>query len=310
MKIFAPKWQKNFIYARHIHVGPAIKSALEDEIRAMQKSNKDLLCTIATKDKRINLLEGQLKSKEQKYQNDIKNIQRRIGELEHELEYKSNTVAYLTSQIQQNKVKIISSSSDNNMMDCSEIRQGGSYRLTPLPPPPSESPTRRRNYNLRRSATSPSASKAGVIQESSSHQLIPSDYILHNSVPKVNATRFSTRYKQSLSDPARPAAGHSQARRDRELKFASPSKPKPSDYEDFIKISQSQEVIKESTIEPLPPITTRSGRQLREPIKTRSRLLRSNKATANSRGEIETVIMDANLQSPERTFRQIQNSSK
>lgn len=291
-----------------------IKSALEDEIRAIRNANKELSLNLGTKEKRINLLEGQLKSKEQKYHDDLKNVQRRISELENELKNKSNTIAYLTLQIQQNKVKFVSSDSDVNMADYSNQYELGGDRnvikLTPLPPT-SESPTRRRNYNLRRSVTSPSASKAGIIQESSSHQLIASESVLQNSVQKTNSTRFSTRYKQSLTDPARPAAGHSQVRRERELKFANASKPKPTDYEDIIRLSQSHEVIQKSTtIEPLPPITTRSGRQLREPIKTRSRVLRSNKATANSRGEIETVILDANLPSPERNYRRIQNSSK
>lgn len=294
-----------------IQPGPVVKDVLEDEIRTIRQGNKELLCTVETKDKRILLLEGQLKSKEQRYHDDLKNIQRRIAELEHEMESKSNTIAYLTSQIQQNKLKYKPRNLDVNMVDNEGVEGGIDNNMVMFNPlPPTGSPIRRRDYNLRRSLTSPSASKAGIVQESSSHQLIASDYVLENSLPKTNSTRFSNRYKQSITDPARPSVGYSHSKRERDLKLATSSRPKPTDYEDFIKISQSQDIVQKSTIEPLPPITTRSGRQLREPIKTHARVLRSNKATANSRGEVETVIMDANLPSPERTYRKVQNTSK
>lgn len=288
--------------------GPAVKEALEVQLSALQKQNKSLLETIESRDKRIALLEGQIRSKDQKHQDDLKNVQRRIAELEHELDIKSNTIAYLTSSIQKNRLK---KRSDEQPEVKKAVEEAGPIEPIAIrysPTPPVSDPPRRREYNLRRSVPSPAASTAGLIQESSSHQLIASDYVLQNSLPKTNSTRFSSRYKQTITNPPRPNIGFSQTRREKELKMANASKPKPSDYEDFLRISQP-DVMHKSSVEPLPPITTRSGRQLQDPVQGHRRSLR-NRATANARGEVEMVIMDPNLPSPERKLRALKNSMK
>jgi len=290
-----------------------IKDALEEEIVSHQNKNKELTRKLETQEKRIQLLEGQLRSKEQRFHDDLKNVQRRIGELEHDLDSKSNTIAYLTSTIQQqkkhkqNKTQLVVES--ESLVGLDEPNQfdnpnGSNSKFSPTPPVIGQS--KRRDYNLRRSAVSPSASKAGTIQEGSSHQLIASDYVLQNSLPKTNSTRFSNRYKQSINGPARPNVGYSQSRREKELKQANVSKAKPADYEDFIRMSEPN-LVQQSSIEPLPPITTRSGRQLREPIQTRSRSIRHARPTANALGEVETMI---DLPSPERTLRTVRNPTK
>ena len=293
-----------------------IKDALEEEISLYQNQNKELSQKLETKEKRIQLLEGQLKSKEQRYHDDLKNVQRRIGELEHDLDNKSNTIAYLTATIQQqkklkqNQMQLVVERETSPGLDepnQHDNSNGGNSKFSPTPPVIGLS--KRRDYNLRRSAVSPSASKAGVIQESSSHQLIASDYVLQNSLPKTNSTRFSNRYKQSINGPARPNVGYSQSRREKELKLANVSKAKPADYEDFIRMSEP-DIVQKSSIEPLPPITTRSGRQLRDPVQTRSRSIRHARPTANARGEVETMVVDANLPSPERTLRTVRNPTK
>ena len=272
------------------------------------------------KDKRIQLLEGQLRSKEQKYHADLKNIQRRIAELEHELENKASTIAYLTSTIQQKKSKktpfveghvgshVFDEQQQQLQQQHSNVSSNAAKsRFSPTPPPPMVmGQSKRRDYNLRRSGVTPSPSRAGVIQDGSSHQMISSDYVLQNTLPKTNSTRISQRYsKQSNLEQSK-----SHTKRDKELKMANHTRPKPPDYEDFIKMSQP-EMIQKSSAEPLPPITTRSGRQLREPVQTRSRAHRHARPTASALGEVETVIMDSNLSSPERTLRtSLQNSTK
>lgn len=276
----------------------SLKTTFEAEIRDLRCQNAKLKDGFDTKEKRIALLEGQLKSREQKYHDDIRNVERKVAELQIELDHKSHNIVYLTSQLHQHKLR-----SNKNLNDPNTIEQP---RVSLSPSPPQGSPPRKSGYNLRhRSTTSPAANVTGLIQESSSHQLIVSDYVLQKSLPKTNSTRYSRRYKQSIEDAARPSMGHSHARRERELRLA--ARPKPSDYEDFIKLSQSQEVISRSSVEPLPPITTRSGRRLREPIKARACILRGHKAAANSSGEVETIIVENTLTSPERTYRTLKN---
>lgn len=283
--------------------GSSLKDILEGEIRELRLENTNLKGTIESKDKIILFFETQAKSKEQKYNDDLKNIQRKVSELQLDVEQKATTIAYLTTQLHQTKLKNRRKSTNENNIESTE-RPASILN----PSPPRGSP--RNKYNLRRVVTSPAAANvSGLIQAKSSHQLVASDDVLENSLPKTNSSRFSNKYKQSLTDPARPSNGYSQVKRERELRLATNNKPKPTDYEDFIAISQSQEVISKPSMEPLPPITTRSGKQLREStIKARSRVLR-NKPTANSSGDVETLIFEKSLTSPEKTYRQLQNSS-
>lgn len=285
------------------NTGSSLKDIFESEIRELRLDNTKLKGILETKDKRILLIEGQLKSKEQKHNDDLKNVQRKINDLQHELEQKSTNIVYLTTQLHQSKFKTnIKKESDYS----SESRENATIILNPSPPRGSP----RTKYSLRRVATSPAAANVtGLIQSKSSHQLAASDIVLEHSIPKTNSSRFSTKYKQSINDPARPANGHSHIKKERELKLATNNKPKPTDYEDFINMSQSHDVISKPSMEPLPPITTRSGRQLRDStMKTRTRVLR-NKATASSSGDVETIILETNLTSPDKSYRQLQNSS-
>jgi len=276
----------------------SLKEQFESEIRTLRKDNLEYKKLIEAKDKRLKLLEGQLKSKEQKYNDDIRNIQRIVAELQLELENKSSSIAYLTAQLQKQKL------SDNNAYN--EQQERG---LSFSPSPPRGGTPSKRNNIRRRTVISPSpaANVTGLIEQNSSHQLHASDHVLEHSLPKNNSSRFSTRYKQSIADPPRPAIGHSQIKRERDLRLNNKVK---SDYEDFIRLSESSEVVTKASVEPLPPITTRSGRQLREKEppnakfnrKAATRLLRSNKATASSTGGVETIIVENQLKSPERQY--------
>ena len=299
---------------------------MEDALKCYRSKNAELSSKLEVKDKRINLLEGQLRSREQKYHDDLKNVQRRIGELENQLDNKANTIAYLTSKIQQKKNKSLDTPvTDDENEQTSESSGLSNIKKSFSPNPPlsfqvNPSSHKRREYNLRRSGVSPSPSKAGIIQDGSSLRQL--DFVLQNTLPKANSTttQYSTLHtnnNKQHSQPRSAAVGYSETttRRgigDKELKFANVSKPKPCDYEDFLQISQP-EIVQKSAIEPLPPITTRSGRQLRNPIQTQSRRLhnRQQAPRATASGEVETVIVDS-ISSPEQNLRRSvqQNSLK
>lgn len=302
---------------------------MQDAIECYKKENKELSTKLESKDKRINLLEGQLRSKEQKYQDDLKNIQRRIAELENQLDNKANTIAYLTSKIQQKNINTQQTTNEytTDSSGLSNIKKSFS------PSPPSlttnASSSKRRDYQLRRSVVSPSPSKAGVIQDgskaSSSYHNQPQpplDFVLQNTLSKtrVTAARNNSNKQSMMSSDQNLSLQTSTTRRsEKEIKVMNihskqSAKPPPPDYKDFLQISQP-EIVQKSVIEPLPPITTRSGRQLRDPaIQTRSHRLnhhRKQAPRATASGEVETVIMDS-ISSPERTLRRSvhQNSTK
>lgn len=249
-------------------------------------------------------MEGQLRSREQKHQDDLKNVQRRIAKLENQLDSKANTIVFLTSKIQQNKNKLASDGDGpSEQMTDSSVPSNIKTSFSPSPPSllqVNPSSSKRREYNLRRSGVSPSPSKAGVIQDgsSSSRQL---DFVLQNTLPKT--TRHSSRHNNNNNKHSEAAT----RRGEKELNF---SKPKPPDYEDFLQISQP-EIVQKSAIEPLPPITTRSGRQLRNSTIHQTRSNRQQAPRATTSGEVETVILDS-LSSPERNLRRSlqQNSMK
>jgi len=274
----------------------------QDELENFRRENADLSSKLDGKDKRINFLEGQLRSREQKHQDDLKNVQRRIAKLENQLDSKANTIVYLTSKIQQNKNK--SANGDGPSEQIADSSGQSNIKTSFSPSPPSllqvnPSSSKRREYNLRRSGVSPSPSKAGVIQDgsSSSRQI---DFVLQNTLPKT--TRHSLRHNNNNNKHSEIAT-----RRGENQNF---SKPKPPDYEDFLQISQP-EIVQKSAIEPLPPITTRSGRQLRNSTIQQSRNHRQQAPRATTNGEVETVILDT-LSSPERNLRRSlqQNSMK
>merc|ERR1712141_459697 len=75
----------------------ASESSIEKELTALKDENRGLKELVETRDKRMSLLEGQLKGKEQKYQNDLKLVQRNIADLKSEIDAKSNTIAHLTA---------------------------------------------------------------------------------------------------------------------------------------------------------------------------------------------------------------------
>ena len=260
----------------------------------MKDENRSLREVVETRDKRISLLEGQLKGKEQKYQNDLKLMQRNITELKSEIDAKSNTVAHLTAQLHQLKVRTVKS---------------GAVTGPIVPAPPSEgAPSVHRH--IRRSITSPitrSMSPADALAVS--HQLDASDLPL-DSVVTIKGKTLPSRPAQSLFDPARPALGHSAANRERRLHLY--SRPKPTDYKEFIDVQHKvteADIAPKAPIEPLPPISaSKHGRQHSiQRLKTKTNKTEGSSSKLSSRGEITEVVVEP-LSSPERTWRKLQNS--
>ena len=242
----------------------------------------------------MSLLEGQLKGKEQKYQNDLKLVQRNIADLKSEIDAKSNTIAHLTAQLHQLKVRTVKS---------------GAITGPIVPAPPSEgAPSVHRS--IRRSITSPIARSFSPVDAFAvSHHLDVSDLPL-DSVVTIKGKNLPSRPPQSHFDPARPALGHSAANRERKLHLY--SRPKPADYKEFIDVQQkvnNAEIVPKAPIEPLPPISaSKQGRQHSiQRMKTKNNKAEGNNSKRSNRGEITEVVVEP-LSSPERTWRKLQDS--
>ena len=285
-----------FLLSTSIGASQVSQSIKQKEIVALKEENASLREMMETRDKRISLLEGQLKAKEQKYQNDFKLVQRSVAELKSEIDAKSNTIAHLTTQLHQLKVRAVRSDANTGPL---------------VPTPPREGTPNTKSRHLRRSITSPvtRSLSPGDSLGAASHQVDVSDLPLQ-SVVTIKGKNLPSRPAQSLSDPARPALGHSAARRERELQMY--SRPKPADYKDFINVPQKgsePKILPRAKAEPLPPISaSRTGRQHAiQNLNSNKHKSEGKNNKRSNKGEITEVVVEP-LSSPERTWRKMQDS--
>lgn len=267
-----------------------LHDTMQKELIAVKDESLQLKGTIDARDKRILLLEGQLKSKEQKYQNDLKLVQRNFAELKSELDAKSNTIGYLTAQLHQLKLRGINQAHNEPM----------------IPAPPREGTPTGRSRLLRRSVTSPIA-RSMTPEDSlglTSHQVDVSE--IQNAAATKSKSYPARPHHQSISDPPRPALGHSAARRERELVIN--SRPKPTDYKELIAVQRNAQppIFPKPPAEPLPPIlASKIGR--RHPGQARQSRDTKNSKNASRGGEITEMVVEP-VSSPERTWRKAQDS--
>lgn len=274
---------------------------MQKEITGLKRDCSQMKGSLESKDKRIILLEGQLKSKEQKFMNDLKLAQRHNSELKSELDSKSNTIAYLTTQLHQ--LKTLSQKADKNIPD----------KANTVPAPPREGTPSRRTRRRTTPSPSPNNSSSDSLVNLSSHQLDTSELILQASLSNRGIGRsLPTRPAQSHANPARPAHGHSAARRERELHLI--NRQRPTDYKEIINAQQStdRELIPRPPADPLPPISSsKNARKIRS-NESRCELnvdSRKGRRSTSHGGEITEVVVDP-LSSPERTWKKAQNSSR
>lgn len=269
---------------------------LKDQLLASNKENQKLKEMLALKEEKILKLKAQSKSKEHKYLNEFKQLHRKTVELQSELDHKAACIAYLNSKLNSNKVR-------DTILTNEAAVVTGNMKYSPSPPrgDSGRKPNDRKNTRF---FTNPAANVNGIIVESKSQQDLPVDFVIQNSVAKTNSGKLSGRFKHSLSDPARPAHGFSQTRREQNAILF--NRPKPTDYKDFIKLNnQTTETMNKTIIEPLPPIAPKSGKTRKNVGKTYSN--KNTVSPTNSPGDVETVIFDSALSSPDKTYRKVQD---
>ncbi|XP_070572454.1 coiled-coil domain-containing protein 92-like [Ptychodera flava] len=125
-----------------------IKS-LETELKVKNDKSDETDKEIDKRDKRLHLLEQQLRAQERKYRDELKLKSQKIHSLSGELDSKSATIAYLTAALHKEKQKY-KAREEQNME-----KYGSKTAMNPLPPQEPVSGSARRRSQLRKSATSP-----------------------------------------------------------------------------------------------------------------------------------------------------------
>lgn len=343
------------------HDGDSPVIHLEAEVSTLKNTNGELRTMLESKEKRVTFLEEQMKSKERRYQDDLKNASRKIQELELELDNRAANVAYMTTQLHQSKLinlqnenghvtveiqntlpqtKLIRTSSPAPVLGAL-VDAAASERVAFSPSPPKH--IIKAGRSVRRSLPSPvaTASLDGAISESGSSQQLPAGSEVTSAAMSKSSSKLAsyTHMPKQLAlreddGPARPSIGLSQARRDRygELRLANSgvaltqrramgnAQPvhRPNDYDEMIRISKSTDksakkiqLAPPGKAEPLPPIVTHNGRQIRkgnsQGIGTSraigKRVVHQAQASKHARaGEIEQLMVEP-LASPEKHFR-------
>lgn len=243
----------------------------------LRAENVDLKAIIDTGYKRIVLLENQTKGFEQKYNSDMKERDSRIAYLTKELNTKSDTIAYLTNQLHQMKIKEASKKQDQasrgsqrhqRKVESTSVGEATASHdtavnnpeaapLTPpiTPSPPSQGVPTRVRRPFRRSATSPTPADLNI-QKSKSQRAIgiqasPHEIRLNVSSAKTNKG-LPSRPKRGASPP-RPGLGISK----NPTKSGGKERPPADEYVEFLRtgVRPDPQVVVRAAPEPLPPIS-------------------------------------------------------
>ncbi|XP_077995800.1 coiled-coil domain-containing protein 92-like [Glandiceps talaboti] len=125
-----------------------IKS-LEANLNVKSTKTIELEKEVEKRDKRLNLLEQQLRAQDKKYRDELKLKSQKMNSLNSELDNRSATIAYLTASLHKEKQK-----HKNRNEQTVELLEKGDKR-NPIPPKDPARNSARRRSQLRRSATSP-----------------------------------------------------------------------------------------------------------------------------------------------------------
>ncbi|XP_015758748.1 PREDICTED: coiled-coil domain-containing protein 92-like isoform X2 [Acropora digitifera] len=288
-----------------------------NELRA---ENIELKGVIEVKNKKIVYLEGQLKMLDQKYTKDVSDKEANLSAVVRELEKKSDTIAYLTSQIHNSKLKQSGRqqpsrpSSNKKPKEISQqykeetvernddsfqnISQSDAALLTlaraPMPPRDGTPSSIQRRY--RRTVTSPAPKEVNLLpgkmktSRAVGIQASPNDIQL-NVAPVKSNKGMPVRPKRA-SSPPRPGLGISKllqhsAGRDRPLR---------DDYVEFLKTGNrpDPQVAVRAVPEPLPPIsvTERLVATPKTPYTGRMQMSRAHSSQAVPAAAIYAVASD------------------
>lgn len=256
-----------------------VKQSLDESqkiLNELKTENIELKGIIDVKNKRIIVLEGQLKTLDQKYVKDLSEKETNLAAVVRELEKKSDTVAYLTSQLHNSKIKHSGRHHQNRPLSGKRTREASheaqlasttAFENVPssttmsdvvssrTPAPPREGTPSNVQRRYRRSTTSPVPQSLGTKMKTSRAvgiQASPNEIQL-NVAPVKSSKGMPIRPKRG-SSPSRPGLGISKGPQ----RSAGRERPIPDDYIEFLRTGNraDPQVVVRAAPEPLPPIST------------------------------------------------------
>ena len=242
----------------------------------LRSENIELKSVIEVKSKRIVVLEGQLSTLEQNYIKDLEDKELHLASVGRELEKKSDTVAYLTSQLHHSKLK--QSGRHQEDRTCSDRKKReihietkgkkGESTVsksnsdieiqtvkTPVPPREGTPSNVRRPY--RRLVTSPGVEEVESLSKPKSSRAVgiqvSSNEIQLNVAAAKPSKGMPSRPRRGASPP-RPGLGISKGLQ----RSAGRDRPSPGEYVEFLKTGNRPEpqIVVRTAPEPLPPISS------------------------------------------------------
>lgn len=241
----------------------------------LKAENIELKGIIDVRNKRIVVLEGQLKTLDQKHSKDLSEKEAHLATVAKELEKKSDTIAYLTSQLHNSKIRQSGKHHQNKPTSSKKATEvshepqearlenttaGENVSLTDLvssrtPVPPREGTPSNVQRRYRRSTTSPVPQSLGAKMKTSRAvgiQASPNEIQL-NVAPVKSSKGMPSRPKRA-SSPSRPGLGISKGHQ----RSAGRDRPLPEDYVEFLRTGHraDPQVVVRAAPEPLPPIST------------------------------------------------------
>lgn len=241
----------------------------------LKTENIELKGIIDVKNKRIVVLEGQLKTSDQKYVKDLSEKEANLTAVARELEKKSDTIAYLTSQLHSSKIrqsgkhhqskpssgkKLTEAFHESQEARLESTTAGENFSSSDLvssrtPVPPREGTPSNIQRRYRRSTTSPVPQSLGAKMKTSRAvgiQASPNEIQL-NVAPVKSSKGMPLRPKRA-SSPSRPGLGISKGLQ----RSAGRDKPLPEDYVEFLRTGNraDPQVVVRAAPEPLPPISS------------------------------------------------------
>ena len=294
------------------------------------------------------VLEGQLKTLNQKYSKDLKDKESNLTAVVRELEKKSDTIAYLTSQLHTSKLqqsgrhhhhsrpssskktknasdeykeKAIESTPASNQISSQTEASPLISARTPVPPREGTPSSIQRRY--RRSLTSPAPQEVkslnGKMKMSRAVGIQASPNEIQLNVAPVKSSKGMPLRPKRASSPSRPGLGISKGLQ----RSTGRDRPLPDDYVEFLKTGNRPEpqVVVRAAPEPLPPISATTPKT---PYTGRVQMARTHSSqgvpaaiyTVASDGDGSTALEDVGkiivspLSSPEKGWRHKQQSQQ
>lgn len=276
---------RSFSYDILVSFAVQVKQSLEDSRKMLDElktENIELKGVIEVKNKRIVVLEGQLKTLNQKYSKDLTDKESNLTAVVRELEKKSDTIAYLTSQLHNSKLqqsgrhhhhgrpssgkktkevsyenteKTVESTPDRDQISTQTEASPFISARTPVPPREGTPSTIQRRY--RRSATSPAPQEVkslnGKMKMSRAVGIQASPNEIQLNVAPVKSSKGMPLRPKRASSPSRPGLGISKGLQ----RSTGRDRPLPDDYVEFLKTGNrpDPQVVVRAAPEPLPPIS-------------------------------------------------------